>query len=81
LLKKERNYRITSNVITSVLATGLFGWLIFLNKDQKNETMLYMSAAAIGLGIPIFVTKGIAEKTLAKAVHNYNLFVMGIQIK
>jgi len=82
LLKEEKNYHIISNVTSTIFAMGLLGW-VWLNKDQRNPYIFtpYMFAATVGLGTSIFVTKSIAEKKLNKAVGNYNLYIMGIQIQ
>lgn len=79
LLKEEKNYRIISNVISFVYATGLLV-VMFSGQVKITENMPYMLVATVGLGAPFFVTKNMSEKKLDKAVQNYNLYVMGLQI-
>jgi hypothetical protein len=81
LLKEEKKYRITSNVVSFIGGIGLLGWLLFLDNDQRDNSTLYMLPATAVFSVTTIVTKSIAEKKLSEAVLNYNLYVMGIQIQ
>jgi hypothetical protein len=60
---------------------GLLGWQLFLDYDQRMNNIQYLLVPTVGLGTSFFVTKSAAEKKLSKSVHNYNLYIMGIQIQ
>jgi len=65
-----------------IFGSSLLGLAFLFTQEQKNENMPYiMLATSVGLGTPCLVTKIIAEKKLNKAVYNYNLYIMGIQIQ
>ncbi|MDR2942724.1 MAG: hypothetical protein LBV17_09065 [Treponema sp.] len=81
LLKEERGYQIASNILFFTYGMGIIGGLFLDNIQRNNNIQLqYLLVATVGIGIPAMVTKGIAEKKLSGAVHNYNLYVMGIKI-
>jgi len=80
LLKEERDCQIASRVFYMLYGIGILGWACLFTPDQRNDNIMYLLAITTGVGIPALSTKIVAEKKLDKAVHNYNLYVMGIQI-
>jgi hypothetical protein len=80
LLKEEREYRIASNVLLVISGMGCSIYLLYFDRLKNDIWGNILIGSSAGVGVSSLITYGIAEKKINKAVHNYNLYVMGIQI-